>query len=115
METRIWKLGKAKAIVAGAASASADVVALLKENGRLLLFEIAPQEGGGLEIAGKPIPLAPKLVVQHPASPTCLRFYHCKATHDEVLVAVDTEGTVITKRFALPSTNDAACSVLASS
>ena len=96
LEHNLWRLRKAKAIIAGAASPDGSVIALLEETGRILLMPLVAQEGGGLSSLD-PITLDVPLKSQKSASPTALRF--CEVERRLCLLAVDPEGTVVRLHF----------------
>ena len=96
LDHNLWRLCKAKAIVAGAASPDGSIIALLEETGRILLMPLVAQDGGGLSSLD-PVTLDAKLKTQRSASPTTLRF--CEVDRRLCLVAVDPDGTVIRLYF----------------
>ena len=92
LDHNLWRLRKAKAIIAGAASLDGTVTALLEETGRILLMPLVAQDGGGLSSLD-PITLDVTLKSQKSATPTAIRF--CEVDHRLCLMAVDPKGTVI--------------------
>ncbi|MCJ1283639.1 hypothetical protein MMC26_002970 [Xylographa opegraphella] len=96
LDHHLWRLRKAKAILAGAASPDGSVIALLEESGNVLLMPLVAQDGGGLASLD-PITLDSKLKSQKSASPTALRF--CIRERRLCLLAVDPDGTVIKLLF----------------
>ncbi|MCJ1379436.1 hypothetical protein MMC17_002537 [Xylographa soralifera] len=96
LDHNLWRLRKAKAIIAGAASPDGSIIALLEETGNILLMSLVAQDGGGLSSLD-PITLDVSLKSQKSASPTALRF--CEVDRRLCLIAVDPEGTVIRLYF----------------
>lgn len=95
----LLRLYNAKAILTGAATPNGDVVALLEERGKVLLFPLAPGKDGGLMNLQDPITLSMELCKQQKASATSLRFCE-KGTNRQVhLYAIDTKGRVVHKSF----------------
>jgi hypothetical protein len=114
----LWLLDDG-AVLTGAATASGDVVALLKETGELLLFPLTPRKGGGLALANfqgpmkpnkkrgglalpnlqEPIKLDRKLSKQQKASMTSLCFCSKGTNRQLHLYAIDTKGTVVRTSF----------------
>jgi hypothetical protein len=114
----LWLLDDG-AVLAGAAAANGDVVALLKETGELLLFPLTPRKGGGLALANfqgpmkpkkksgrlalpnlqEPIELDRKLSKQQKASMTSLRFCSKGTNRQLHLYAIDTKGTAVWTSF----------------
>ncbi|MCJ1389386.1 hypothetical protein MMC18_002243 [Xylographa bjoerkii] len=96
LDHNLWRLRRARAIIAGAASPDGSVIALLEETGKILLMPLEAPEGGGLSSLD-PITLDVSLKSQRTASPTALRF--CKVGGQLCLIAVDPAGTVIRVPF----------------
>ncbi|MCJ1398285.1 hypothetical protein MMC11_001482 [Xylographa trunciseda] len=92
----LWRLEKAKAIIAGAVSPDGTVIALLEETGKILLMPLVAEDGGGLSSLD-PITVDTRLHAQSSASPTALRF--CQLDGHLCLVAVDPQGTVLRLTF----------------
>jgi hypothetical protein len=101
LDQDLWQLGKAGAILTGAATAHGDVVALLEETGAVLLFPLKPGKGGGLALPDfqKPIKLDKKLSKQRKVSTTSLRFCVKGKNKQLHLYTIDTKGTVVWKSF----------------
>ena len=102
LDHNLWRLRKAKAIIAGAASPDGTIIALLEETGRILLMPLVAQDGGGLSSLD-PISLDKKLKSQKSASPTAMRF--CEVDRSLCLVAVDPKGTVVRQHFTSGSSS----------
>ena len=96
LDHNLWRLGKAKAIIAGATSLDGTVIALLEETGRILLMSLVAEDGGGLS-SQDPICLDKQLKSRKKVSPTALRF--CEVDRRLCLVAVDPQGIVIRQYF----------------
>ncbi|MCJ1380356.1 hypothetical protein MMC17_003459 [Xylographa soralifera] len=94
----LWKLGNAKAMIAGAASSTGRTIALLEETGKVVIMPLSPQDCRGLEERNATV-LNKQLAKQRDTSPTSIRF--CESNQQLYLVAVDTGGSVIKKRFGV--------------
>jgi hypothetical protein len=100
LDQNLWRLrDDAKAILTGAATPNGDVVALLEQTGKVLLFPLGPGRDGGLVNSQEPIKLNKELSKQQKASTTSLRFC-TKGTNRQLhLYAIDTKGRVVWKSF----------------
>ena len=99
LDQNLWRLHDARAILTGAATPNGDVVALLEERGKVLLFPLGPGKGGGLVNFQEPIKLDKELSKQQKASTTSLRFCAKGENRQLHLYAIDTKGRVIWKSF----------------
>lgn len=95
----LWRLRDARAILTGAATPNGDVVALLEETGKVLLFPLGPGKDGGLVSFQEPIKLDKELSKQQKASTTSLRFCAKGPNRQLHLYAIDTKGRVVWKSF----------------
>lgn len=99
LEHSFSSLGKAKGILAGAASTSGKVIALLDEQGFLRIFRLAGIPTGGLCSLGNPVILDHRLSKQQRLSTAAIRFQECDASLRLELFAIDIQGVVIRKVF----------------
>lgn len=101
LDQSLWEERPNEAILAGAASPSGDVVAIIEKTGLIRLFPLEPNKEGGLSRAHEPINLNKTLCKQEKASCTSIRFRlrELGARFYLYLYAMDTKGTVLVKRI----------------
>lgn len=112
----LTRLGKSRGFCTGAVSPEGGVVALVEEvtkaQGRLVIMPVIAEEAGGLSTLD-PIKLDKDTLAVHgnesiKISPTAVRFH--KTDAGICLVAVDTNGKVIKKHFAVEPASSQSCS-----